>query len=103
MVVRDDVLAAHPGLAADALWAFTEARDVYLDRVRARPIAEPTATDIRYARVMELTRANPLPYGIAPNRRAIDELVGHALRQHILPRAPDVETLFAEGTRDLIG
>jgi 4,5-dihydroxyphthalate decarboxylase len=54
-----------------------------------------------YARVMELTGADPLPYGIEPNRAVLDELLRHAVDQKILTRAPRLEDVFAPGTRDL--
>lgn len=101
VVVRDDVLAAHPDLAADLFAAFAEAKNRYVERLRGDAIEDPT--DLMYRRVMEITGADPLPYGIEPNRAAIEELIGHAVSQRILDRRPDVESLFAEGTRDLIG
>jgi 4,5-dihydroxyphthalate decarboxylase len=52
---------------------------------------------------MEITGADPLPYGIAPNRTVIDELIGHAASQRILDTRPAVESLFAERTLDLTG
>jgi len=102
IVVRDDVLAAHPDLPADLFAAFAEAKNRYVEQLRDRVIAAPTATDRMYERVMDVTGADPLPYGIAPNRAAIDALLGHAVRQHILDRRPDVDSLFAAGTHDLI-
>ena len=54
-----------------------------------------------YARVMELTGADPLPYGIAPNRAMIDQLVRHTVSQHILDKPWTAEELFPESTHDL--
>ena len=54
------------------------------------------------ARVMEITGDDPLPYGIEPNRAMIDQLVSHATRQGIIGERPDVRTLFAAGTHDLV-
>ena len=103
IVVRDDLLAAHPGLAADVFAAFAEAKNRYVDRLRAGAIDAPAPADLMYRRVMEITGADPLPYGIEPNRAVLEELIGHAVRQGILDRRPSVEALFAEGTRDLTG
>lgn len=103
VVVRDDVLAAHPDLAADLFGAFAEAKNRYVERLRRDATKDSTPADVMYRRVMEITGADPLPYGIEPNRAAIDELIEHAVSQRILDRRPDVESLFAEGTRDLIG
>lgn len=103
VVVRDDLLGAHPGLAADVFGAFAEAKNRYVGLLRRGAIDAPTPADVMYRRVMEITGADPLPYGIAPNHAALDELIGHALRQGILDRRPSVESLFADGTRDLTG
>jgi hypothetical protein len=56
-----------------------------------------------HKRVMEITGKDPLPYGIGPNRAMLSQLMGHAVSQHILPRAVPLETLFAPGTLDLDG
>jgi 4,5-dihydroxyphthalate decarboxylase len=103
VVVRDDLLAAHPDLAADLFEAFTEAKNRYLEQLRRTAITQLTPTDLTYLRVMEITGADPLPYGIEPNRKVIEELIGHARRQRILDQTPPVESLFAAGARDLTG
>ena len=101
IVVRDELLAQHPGVAADLFDAFGRAKDLYVDRLRDQAIEQPTATDRMYARVLELTGRDPLPYGIDANRATIDELIDHAVRQRILARRPDVESLFAHETLGL--
>jgi 4,5-dihydroxyphthalate decarboxylase len=103
VVVRDDLLEARPDLATDLFNAFTAAKNRYVDQLRRDAIAAPTPTDLMYRRVMEITGEDPLPYGIAPNRAVIEELVEHAVSQGILDRRPAIETLFATGTRDLTG
>lgn len=101
VVVRDDVLDAHPDLAPRLFDAFAEAKRHYVTRLRDDAVADPDATDRMYRRVMRVTGADPLPYGIAPNRDMIDLLVSHAVRQHVLDDPPAVEDLFAAGTHDL--
>ena len=103
VVVRDDVLAAHPDVAAEVFAAFAESKRRYVSQLRAGSIEAPTAMDRMHAQVMQITGADPLPYGIAPNRAVIEELIEHAAAQHILVDRPDVDSLFAAGTRELIG
>ena len=103
VVVRDELLEAHPDLAARVFEAFAEARRLYVDKLRAGAIDQPTAADEVHRRVMEITGGDPLPYGIEPNRRALEELIASARDQGILSRAPAVEELFARGSRDLVG
>lgn len=103
VVVRDDVLADQPEVAADLFHAFAESKARYVDWL-ASPNAEAgSAEDRTMLRVRAVLGADPLPYGIAPNRGALEELVRHAVDQHILADALDVDALFAESTRDLAG
>ena len=69
----------------------------------AGQIESPTAADRMYGRVQEITGSDPLPYGIEANRGVLEELVAHAVDQHILSVAPDVDALFADDTRTLAG
>jgi 4,5-dihydroxyphthalate decarboxylase len=50
---------------------------------------------------MEIS-GDPLPYGIGPNRKTLEELIQHALMQRIITKPVAVEELFARGTHDLI-
>jgi 4,5-dihydroxyphthalate decarboxylase len=102
VVVKDDLLDAHPHLATALFDAFAEAKDRYVERLRDGTVEEPTATDAMYQQVMEVTGEDPLPYGIEPNRAMIEELVGHAVKQHILDAPVPVESLFARGTEHLV-
>lgn len=99
VVVKDELLAAYPDLAADVFDAFAAAKRRYVDRLRAGRIERPTDVDEVHRRVMELT-GDPLPYGIEPNRRVLDELIGHALTQGIIGKRMTAEELFAATTRE---
>jgi 4,5-dihydroxyphthalate decarboxylase len=102
LVVKDEVLARSPGLAPALFAAYAAAKDQYVTRLRAGDISDPDPADRMLARVMEITGADPLPYGIAPNRAMIDQLVRHAVSQHILDKPVTAEELFAPGTHDLV-
>lgn len=102
MVIKDDILAANPGLAEDVFNTFVESKRIYLQRLKAGQIEKPTAIDLMHQRVMEIT-GDPLPYGIEPNRKVLEELIGHALKQGIINKAVSVDELFAESTRALVG
>jgi 4,5-dihydroxyphthalate decarboxylase len=101
VVVKDELLEANPNLAPSVFDAFAEAKRLYVERLRADAIDEPTAADRMYRRVLEITGADPLPYGVEPNRATIEELIDHAVSQRILDRRPAVNSLFAEGTLEL--
>ena len=95
IVVKDDVLAAHPALAADIFDAFAEAKRPYLDDLAAGRIAEPSPDDRFFRRVMDVI-GDPLPYGVAPNRRMIEAIIQHDYEQGIIPRRMTVDELFPE-------
>ena len=103
VVVKDELLDAHPELGEDIFHAFAAAKRLYVERLRSGQIAAPTKTDERYKRVMEITGADPLPYGIASNRRMIETVMQYATDQKIIERALSVEELFAPGTLELTG
>jgi 4,5-dihydroxyphthalate decarboxylase len=102
MVIKDDVLSAHPTLAVDVFNAFVESKRVYLQRLKAGQIDKPTAIDTMHQRVMSIT-GDPLPYGIAPNRQVLEELIGHVVKQGIITRHVTVDELFAPGSLELVG
>jgi ABC-type nitrate/sulfonate/bicarbonate transport system substrate-binding protein len=99
VVVKDDVLQAHPGLGRQVFDAFTRAKQAYVDRLRAGDA--PTAADRTYARVLDVTGRDPLPYGIEPNRSVLEELLQSAVDQRILSRPVRLEDVFAAETRSL--
>ena len=102
VVIKDEVLEANPGLAADCFEAFAAAKRLYVDALRAGKIEKPDATDRLHQRVMEIA-GEPLPYGIEPNRKVMETLMGHALSQGIITQAMKVEDLFAKETWGLVG
>jgi ABC-type nitrate/sulfonate/bicarbonate transport system substrate-binding protein len=94
VVVKDELLDAHPDLAADIFNAFTKAKNLYVERLKNGEIAAPTKTDERYKRVMEITGRDPLPYGIEPNRKMIEAVIQYAGEQGIIDRPFTIEELF---------
>jgi len=72
VVVKNELLEAHPDLATEVFDAFAEAKDLYVERLRENAIETPTPTDLLYKRVMAITGGDPLPYGIAPNRSVFE-------------------------------
>jgi ABC-type nitrate/sulfonate/bicarbonate transport system substrate-binding protein len=102
IVVRNDVLDAHPDLAADLFDACVAAKRIYVDRLRSGQIAEPSKRDETFRQVMEIT-GDPLPYGIAANRRVLEAIIEYSVEQGILAKPVAVDDVFANGTHDLAG
>jgi 4,5-dihydroxyphthalate decarboxylase len=101
VAIRDETLAAHPEVAKGVFNAFAESKRLYVEKLRARKIEKPTAVDELHRRVMEITGKDPLPYGIAPNRGALEEIVGFATAQGILTKPISVDEMFAPSVRGL--
>ena len=101
VVIKDDLIQAHPGLARDVFEAFAESKRLYLDRLKSGQIEKPTAVDEVHKKVMAIT-GDPLPYGIEPNRHVLETLMGYALTQRIINTPFKVEELFAPGAHNLV-
>src|SRR6202521_4893814 len=101
VVVKDELLAAHSDLAADVFGAFAEAKRRYVEHLRAGKIEKPTDVDEVHRRVMEIA-GDPLPYGIAPNRRVLEDLIESSLAQGIITRPVTVDELFPRNTHGLV-
>ena len=103
VVIRDELLAEHPGLGRRVFDAFAESKRRYVADLRTGTLPEETGTDRMHRTVRELTGwDDPLPYGIEPNRRVLEELVRSAVDQRILDRAPRLEDVFTADTRDVV-
>lgn len=100
VVIRDELLEAHPNLARDVFDAFAEAKRIYVAKLKAGMIEKPGEQDEIHRRVMEIT-GDPLPYGIESNRRVLEDLVGHAHTQGIITRRTKVEELFTKDSGTL--
>jgi 4,5-dihydroxyphthalate decarboxylase len=102
VVVRDELLDAHPGLAVEVFDAFVEAKRVYVEKLRSGSLESISPADEAHRRVMEIA-GDPLPYGIEPNRRNLVELIRHAKTQGIIRRPVQLEDLFDRETTRLSG
>ena len=102
IVVRNEVLDKHPGIAVAVFDAFTESKNRYLEQLKNGEISNPDSMDKLYTRMLE-SGADPLPYGIAPNRGVLEDLIAHATTQKIITQPIDVESVFAPATRQLTG
>jgi 4,5-dihydroxyphthalate decarboxylase len=93
VVVKDEVLHRHPEVASAVFNAFAEAKQRYVARLTDGDVS--TDTDRMYARVLQTTGTDPLPYGVEPNRAMLQQLMEFALAQRILARPVDLDEVFA--------
>lgn len=102
VVVKDELLARHPGLARAVFDAFAQSKRLYVERLRAGTLDKPTAVDEMHRRVMAITGSDPLPYGIEPNRGALTQALAAMLDQGIVDRPETLEALFHPETHGLV-
>ncbi|MDT2022914.1 ABC transporter substrate-binding protein [Methylocella sp. CPCC 101449] len=102
VVIKDELLEQHPDLAADVFNAFAESKRLYVEKLKAGQIDKMTDVDEVHKHVLDIT-GEPLPYGVEPNRKVIENLIDHALTQGIIKQKVKVEDLFAKGTTGLVG
>lgn len=96
VVVRDELVAADPGLAAELVALFAAAKGRYLAQLASGAATSPADDAAR--EVGKVVGGDPFPYGIAANRKAIEAIVDFAVDQQVMPRKLAVEELFAPGT-----
>ena len=92
IVVHNDLLKADPTLAPRIFAAFKAAKEAWMAKATPEEIA---------AAGQGIVEGDPLPYGIEPNRKAIEAIIGHATDQKILPRRFAIDEVFAPGTLEL--
>jgi len=102
VVVKDELLARHPGLARAVFDAFAQSKQLYVERLRAGTLDKPTAVDEMHRRVMAITGSDPLPYGIEPNRGALTQALAAMRDQGIVDRPETLEALFHPETHGLV-
>jgi len=93
LVIKDELIAANPSLAKDVYDAFKAARDEYVAKL-ADSTDEADAAMKRTASMV----GDPLPYGIEPNRKAMEAIIAAATSQHILTKPTKVEDVFVAGS-----
>jgi ABC-type nitrate/sulfonate/bicarbonate transport system substrate-binding protein len=103
VVIKDELIAKYPALAADVFNTFAESKRLYVEKLKTGEIEKMTEADETAKRVMEITGNDPLPYGIGPNRKVLENLVQHAVKQGIISNPVAVEDLFVPSTRNLEG
>jgi 4,5-dihydroxyphthalate decarboxylase len=95
VVVRDEVLEETPDVATQLFEAFAASKKLYVDELKAGRISEPSRIDKIHLAALEFMD-DPLPYGIEPNRKTLEGLIGHAVTQKIIPGPMALEDMFAK-------
>jgi 4,5-dihydroxyphthalate decarboxylase len=94
IVLKDEIISAHPWIAKAVYQAFCEAKARWLPRLRS---GEANTTDDQYYRgLIPVIGEDPLPYGIRANLPSIEALITYAVQQQLMPRRLSVDELFVD-------
>jgi 4,5-dihydroxyphthalate decarboxylase len=91
LVVKNEVLKARPEIAGELIHAFERSKAEYLKDLKGN---ETTSWD-KAATVNAKVVGDPFPFGIEPNRKALEAITQFAFDQKMVPRKYTVEDLFA--------
>src|SRR5262249_40059047 len=87
--IKDEILKANRWLPKAMFDAFQESKLRYVNKLRNGESAGKNAP--RYLKLMKVVGDDPLPYGLAVNRRSIETLILYAFQQRLIPRMLSVE------------
>ena len=99
VVVKDALLQSDPSLAPRLFAGFEAAKAQFLKELSSG--AELPAEAQVLARRRSIVGDDPLPNGLAHNRKALEAIVRFAYEQKILPRPVKPEEMFAANTLNL--
>ena len=103
VAIRNDLIDQNPWLPKAAFDAYSAAKQVAYDRLRKMAWVEDTLPWI--GQEVEETRSlmgdDYWPYGIAPNRKALETLFAYSHEQRLARRKLRVEDVFHPSTLDL--
>ncbi len=99
LVVKNEVLAANPGLAEELFGLFKAAKAKYMKHLAADG---PDDGDVQ-AGTRSIVGDDLLPYGIGANHKTLETFLEYTLDQKIIPRKVDVEEVFEPSTLKLKG
>jgi 4,5-dihydroxyphthalate decarboxylase len=94
IVVKDEILTAHPWIARSLYEAFSEAKAVWLTRLRSGEA--DTASDKKYRQLSKIVGEDPLPFGMNQNQSTIQALEDTAFKQKLTPRRMSIAELFVD-------
>jgi 4,5-dihydroxyphthalate decarboxylase len=99
VVVKNSVLESDPTIAERLFNGFNQAKEAFLKQLDAGGELSDEAKE--FAARRDYMGRDPLPYGIEPNRKALETIIRYAHQQGILPRNYAPEEVFARGTETL--
>ena len=99
LVVKDELLDAHPWLAEELFSVFKTAKKSYLQHLESGDDLDEQ--DAAMLRMGETVVGDPLPYGLVENLRTLERFVRYLVQQKVIPKSVSVEEIFPESTLKL--
>ena len=99
VVVKDTLLRSDPSLAPRLFAGFEAAKAQFLQQLGSG--SELSAEAQILAKRRSIVGDDPLPNGLARNRKALETIIRFAHEQKIVPRVVQPEEMFAANTLDL--
>ena len=93
LVVKDELLDAHPWLAEELFSLFEAGKVSYLRQLASRDGLDEQ--DLAMVRMQETVGDDPLPNGVAANRRTLERFIQFLVQQKVIPRSVSVDEIFA--------
>jgi len=93
IVVKDRLLTDHPWVAHALFDAFRQAKEIYVERLKAGKAENDT--DRNYRELSAIV-GDPLPYGVKENLLAIETLIEYCYQQGLLPKHYAVGEMFVD-------
>jgi 4,5-dihydroxyphthalate decarboxylase len=94
IVVKDEVLKAHPRIARALYDAFSEAKALWLTKLKSGE--DNAVTDKKYRQLSKIVGEDPLPYGMKQNQPTIEALEDTAFKQKLTPRRMPIGEIFVD-------
>ncbi|MBM3225768.1 MAG: ABC transporter substrate-binding protein [Candidatus Tectomicrobia bacterium] len=92
VVLKDELLRAHPWLAPELFRLFNTAKEAYLTHLRRGTSLTPQ--DQAMQAMQQVLGEDPLLYGVARNEQTMTTFIKFNVAQQIIPQAVDIEALF---------
>jgi 4,5-dihydroxyphthalate decarboxylase len=94
VVVKDEIINAHPWIAQSLYDAFSKAKALWLARLRSGEAN--AASDKKYRQLSKIVGEDPLPFGMKQNLPTITALEDTAFKQKLTPRRMPVAEMFVD-------
>ena len=95
IVIKDELLAAHPWLAGELFSMFTLAKERYFQELA--PATNLNPRDVAMLQLRDMVCGDPIPYGLEANRKPLETFIQYAVDQKVIPQKVTVDELFVAG------